>query len=43
MAKVILEFLLIFKTLKAKFKGVQFKAEGGAGRPLGQDGLSTKI
>ena len=43
MTKVIFKFLLIFKTLKAKFKGVQIKAGGGTGRPLGQDGLSTKI
>ena len=43
MTRVILNFLLMFKTLKAPFKGVQIKAEGGAGRPLGQDGLSTKI
>ena len=29
--------------LKAIFKGVQIKSEVGAGWPLGQDGLSTKI
>ena len=43
MTKGIFKFLLIFKSLKAKLKGVQIKAEGGTGRPLGQDGLSTKI
>ena len=43
MTRLILKFLLICKTLKATFKGVQIKSEGGAGRPLGQDRLSTKI
>ena len=43
MTKVKFKFLLIFKTLKAKFKGVQIKAKAGTGRPLGQDGLFTKI
>ena len=43
MTRLILKFLLIFKTLKATFEEVQIKADGGSGRPLGQDGLSTKI
>ena len=43
MTRLILKFLLIFKTPKATFKGVQIKSEGGAGRPLGQDALFTKI
>ena len=28
---------------KATFKEIQIKSEGGAGRPLGQDRLSTQI
>ena len=43
MTRLIIKFLLIFKTLKATFKGVQIEAEGGAGWLLGEDGLSTKI
>ena len=43
MTRLILKSLLIFKTLKATFKGVQIEAEGGAERLLGQNGLSTKI
>ena len=43
MTRLILKFLLIFKTLEATFKLVQIKAEGGAGRPLGRGGISTKI
>ena len=43
MTRLILKFLLILKTLKATFEGVQIKSEGGAEWPLGQEGLSTKI
>ena len=43
MTRLILKFLLIFKTPEAIFKGVGIKSEGGAGRSLGQDGPSAKI
>ena len=36
MTRLILKFLLIFKTPEATFKGVQIDSEGGAGRPWGK-------
>ena len=43
MTRLILKFLVIFKTPEATFKGVRIKSEPGAGRLLGQGGLSAKI
>ena len=43
MTRFILKFLLISKMPKAIFKEVQINSKGGAGRPLGQDGLCTEI
>ena len=43
MTRFILTFLFIFNMPEETFKGVRISLEGGAGRPLGQDGPSAEI